>query len=213
VNCAASGLLVVDCDVKGAVDGLTAWLALGARHGPPVDTRVVSTGGGGEHWYFTTEPGCAIGNSAGRLAPGIDVRGRGGYVVAPPSVVAGSSYDVVTARPPASAPEWLIGLLVEPVTPTAPGRRSHAPASSYARAALEGELGRLAVAEPGERNDTLVRAAYRLGQLVGSGQLDATYVSAQLLVVAQRIGLSRVEAQRTIASGLAAGAANPRRAA
>lgn len=40
----------------------------------------------GEHHYFAAPPGVAIPCSAGRLAPGLDVRAEGGYVVAPPSV-------------------------------------------------------------------------------------------------------------------------------
>ena len=52
------------------------------------DTLTVRTGGGGRHLFFRHR-GPALPNSAGRLAglgepPGVDLRGDGGYVVAPP---------------------------------------------------------------------------------------------------------------------------------
>jgi hypothetical protein len=75
---------------------------------------------------------------------------------------------------------------------------------------LKGELGRLACAPEGQRNDTLVRSAFRVGQLVADGKLDATDATGRLLTVALRIGLSGTEAERTIRSGLEAGLTRPR---
>lgn len=47
--------------------------------------RTVSAAtGAGQHYYFKTE--LPIRNSAGKLAPGLDIRGDGGYVVAPSSL-------------------------------------------------------------------------------------------------------------------------------
>jgi hypothetical protein len=53
---------------------------------PPAlpQTATVLTGGGGKHFYYRTHQ--EVRNSAGKLGSGIDVRGEGGYVVAPPSV-------------------------------------------------------------------------------------------------------------------------------
>lgn len=45
---------------------------------------MVRTGSGGMHLFFA-HPGHAVRNSAGLLAPGLDVRGDGGYIIAPPS--------------------------------------------------------------------------------------------------------------------------------
>jgi Bifunctional DNA primase/polymerase, N-terminal len=210
VACGPSGLVVVDCDVKGDVDGLAAWFGLGARHGPWVDTLVVSTTSGGEHWYFAADA-ASIGNSAGKLAPGIDTRGSGGYCVAPPSVVADQPYEVLRDRAPAPLPDWLTGLLAEPAAPRLSATLARQ-ADGYGQTALESELGRLALAPQGQRNDALVRAAYRLGQLVGGHQLDPGGATSQLLAVALRVGLGQSEAERTIRSGLGAGIANPRSA-
>lgn len=79
------GLVVLDLDVdpsKG-LDGVAALAALGVD--VPA-TRTVRTPRGGVHLYFRTDAAPDVANSQGKLGPGIDVRGRGGYVVAPPSL-------------------------------------------------------------------------------------------------------------------------------
>ena len=65
-------------------------------------------------------------------------------------------------------------------------------------------------ATAGTRNTRLNTAAFALGQLVGAGALDASQVESALLAAARATGLPEKEAQRTIASGLAAGQARPR---
>ena len=57
--------------------------------------------GGGEHDFFK-HPGCNVCNSAGTLGPGLDIRGDGGYVVAPPSIhTSGKEYKwLIDARVP-----------------------------------------------------------------------------------------------------------------
>jgi len=112
VTGAVSGLLVLDVDP--AHGGAASLAALEATFGRLPDTLVVCTGGGGRHLYFA-HPGrpvaCAVG-----LRPGLDVRGDGGYVVAPPSIhPTGRPYRFEGAadRPPAPAPGWLLALLAE----------------------------------------------------------------------------------------------------
>jgi hypothetical protein len=77
-----AGLVVLDVDYRhGGGDSLAE---LERRYGRLPVTVSVKTGGGGEHLYFATiDP---VKNSAGKLGPGLDVRGEGGYVAAPPSV-------------------------------------------------------------------------------------------------------------------------------
>jgi putative DNA primase/helicase len=88
-----AGLVVIDVDVKN-VDGLAAWLTIVERGGPELqETTVAKTPSGGLHVYYRANES-AIGCSTGRLAPGIDVRAIGGYVIAPPSRgVRGVSYE------------------------------------------------------------------------------------------------------------------------
>ena len=82
--------------------------------------------------------------------------------------------------------------------------------TAYAKSALLQELARVAMAPEGGRNNALNDAAFRVGTLVGAGELDRAEVSDQLAVAAVRAGLGEAEARRTIASGLGAGAAKPR---
>ncbi len=83
-----SGLVVIDLDVKNGVDGVDSLKALG----PVPQTLTVRTGSGGLHLYYK-HPGGTVSNSARKLGPGIDVRGDGGYVIAPPSVhISGGVY-------------------------------------------------------------------------------------------------------------------------
>jgi hypothetical protein len=67
---------------------------------------------GSKHLYFEWPEGLTIRNSASELAPGIDVRGEGGMVIAPPSVRSGVGvYRWITNVAPAKAPAWLLQLI------------------------------------------------------------------------------------------------------
>ncbi|MGA7419384.1 MAG: bifunctional DNA primase/polymerase [Acidimicrobiales bacterium] len=154
---------------------------------------------------------------------GIDWRGRGGYVVAPPSVkedggtwtwMTGADQDLGADTPIIPAPAWVLALFErrKPVTNViAPGR--HAGRTGYGAAALERELGRLALAAEGTRNHQLNASAHSLGQLIASGHLDTDEVLAALLTVGRQIGLTDDECVKTIGSGVKAGMQSPRRVA
>lgn len=71
----------------------------------------------GRHVYFTM-PDTDVRNSAGKIAPGIDVRGTGGYVLAPPSLhPTGRRYawSVDSANTFAAAPGWLVAMAAAPL--------------------------------------------------------------------------------------------------
>jgi hypothetical protein len=124
LNCGKSGLVAIDLDKHGADrspavpagqttgDGLSEWQKLAERHGLPPATATSLTGGG-RHLLFAAPPDVTIKNSAGRLAPGIDVRGEGGYIVLPPSIhPSGAAYQWETAtRTAAPLPDALIHIL------------------------------------------------------------------------------------------------------
>ena len=79
IDCGKSGLLTIDLDTyKEEYNG--AYLRLDEN------TVTVITGGGGTHLWYRMPAGADYGNSKGKLPAGIDVRGRGGYVIAPPSL-------------------------------------------------------------------------------------------------------------------------------
>jgi hypothetical protein len=183
---------------------------------PTVDGPTVTTGKGAHVYVAVT----GLGNRAGFL-PGVDWRGKGGYVVASPSVhpsgavygwKCGEDNPAFGANAPIRpAPAWLLDLLDrQPATALLPNGRPTS-TSAYGRRALEAECGRLALAPEGQRNHTLNAAAFALGQLVAASVLDVTEVVDALLTAARRCGLSEMEARRTIASGLRSGARSPRR--
>ena len=107
-----SGIFVVEADtVEGhGVDGLASIGALEAEHGPFPETLKAVSPSGSEHYYFNHPgPGIKIKNSVSEIAPGVDVRGDGGMVIAPPSVKPGvGEYRWLNDMPVADAPAWLI---------------------------------------------------------------------------------------------------------
>jgi hypothetical protein len=77
---ARSGLFVVDIDVKSDVNGFDTMKANGWTL--PADAVEVVTPSGGRHFYFKF---AGERNSASKIGPGIDTRGEGGFIIAPPS--------------------------------------------------------------------------------------------------------------------------------
>jgi len=182
---------------------------------PTVDGPTVTTGKGAHVYVAVT----GLGNRAGFL-PGVDWRGKGGYVVAPPSVhpsgavyvwKCGEDDPAFGANAPIRpAPAWLLDLLkCRPAPALLPNGRPTS-TSAYGRRALEAECGRLALAPEGQRNHSLNAAAFALGQLVASSALSADEVIVSLVEVARRIGLRDTEIERTVESGLNAGLRSPR---
>jgi hypothetical protein len=213
------GFVVVDVDVApdDRQAAWRAWLDLATPHGWEVDDTVMAaTPRDGLHIWWCCPDGAEVRNSASKIAPHIDIRASGGYAVVPPSVSDSGPYEWLNSNTPtATAPSWLIeACTATPGRTISPGGPSREIAGSrYGATALESELGRLAIAPMGARNDTLVRAAYRVGQLAAGGCLDQYCAADQLHAVALRIGLSEHEATSTIRSGIAAGAQHPRRPA
>jgi hypothetical protein len=107
-----SGIAVLDVDPRNGGDESLATLQ--REHGQLPATLVANTGGGGKHYYFELPDGAVIGNSASKIGDGLDVRGEGGFVVAPPSIHAsGSTYAWAPAPGEAKiapAPAWLVNL-------------------------------------------------------------------------------------------------------
>jgi Bifunctional DNA primase/polymerase, N-terminal len=82
---------VLDVDLPDGPDSLAG---LEARYGALPETVRVLTGGGGLQIYFRYPGDKSIANSTSKIAKNIDVRGEGGYVIAPPSLhVSGQRYQ------------------------------------------------------------------------------------------------------------------------
>lgn len=119
VTGAVSGLVVIDLDEADDKNGIAHWAELIEGQAMP-RTLTATTARGGLHLVFQ-HPGeeHRVKNSTGKLAPGVDVRGDGGYIAAPP--VDGRAWtDRSTVAP---LPEWLLGRLLGhgTATKTSPG--------------------------------------------------------------------------------------------
>ncbi|MEI8213609.1 MAG: bifunctional DNA primase/polymerase [Planctomycetota bacterium] len=101
------GFWVLDCDGD---EGIADVEALIAGNGAIPRTPTSDTGGGGRHYYFQADKRIAKNRTKIR-GKSIDIRTKGGAVVAPPSLhVSGKVYRWTTPPdvPLAAAPEWLI---------------------------------------------------------------------------------------------------------
>lgn len=143
-----SGFVVLDVDVRR--DGQASLAALETEYGPLPPTWRALTGSGGTHILFAA-PGQTVPN-AEAIRPGLDVRGDGGYIVAPGSQHAsGGVYEWDGDAHPADGPlaplpPWLLDLLT-------PAETFHTPLDTAA--VLEG-------VPIGERDRTLFRLAAKL---------------------------------------------------
>ncbi len=153
-ECRNRYLIVVDIDDREQYRGSDTLADLEQLHGKLPDTLEVITGSGGRHIYFLTD--APIRNEAsGKLGQGIDIRGIGGQVLAPPTVHPnGKEYQwtdecSIADHKPADMPLWMVLLLTaktEPTTPTTPATppslllEEDGPASRYCAATTWPEL-------------------------------------------------------------------------
>ncbi|MFJ8731683.1 bifunctional DNA primase/polymerase [Streptomyces bauhiniae] len=183
-------LIGVDLDTKPGTDSPAALRALAARHRFTVpETVVVLTPSGGRHLWLTGPPDVAVPNSASRLAPGIDIRGAGGYLVGPGSRGTRGTYATApgTARlRPAPCPPALLHLLLPP-----PPRPSRADSTDGGAALVHF----VRTAPEGERNSRLFWAACRARE-----QGLGVALAGPLLDAARAAGLPEPEARATLGS-------------
>jgi replicative DNA helicase len=195
----SSGLWVLDVDVSGDKRGDETLADLVATYGPLPDTVEVVTGSGGRHLYFAWPDDAEIRNDqAGRLGPGLDVRGEGGQVLAPPTIhpngtpyaweASGDPFDGIAV---ARAPAWLVELLTSTTTSTPRAERS-----AYTGEPRPGDVFAAAVTWPellvadgatflGERVDHRSGTRYEIWARPGADHTSATlyYGGTDLLKV------------------------------
>ncbi|NDW45276.1 bifunctional DNA primase/polymerase [Ruegeria sp. PrR005] len=93
VTGSASGFVVIDLDVKNGKNGVKEFERLGLHQEDA--GAVVKTASGGLHLYYEYQDG--VRNSQDKIAPGIDVRAEGGYVIAPGAVSNTGIYECVSS--------------------------------------------------------------------------------------------------------------------
>jgi hypothetical protein len=154
-NIGAATGQIVGLDIDPRHGGEAALAELETKHGALPSTWRVNTGGGGLHVYFRAPPlPVIVRNSVGKLGPGIDVRGHGGYVLLPPSLhISGRRYTwqsncAPDQLPLAQLPLWITTALIER---SKPGRPPAAWSDIAASTVTEGA-----------RNDTVARFAGHL---------------------------------------------------
>jgi hypothetical protein len=138
IGMATGWATVLDVDPRHGGDA--SLQALEAEHGALPPTWRTLTGGGGEHIFFRPPEGQEIRNSAGDsgLALGLDVRGVGGYVVAPSSLhESGRTYEWSVDHHPyevplAPMPDWLVARLAQPA------HKAAQPATEWRRLVCDG---------------------------------------------------------------------------
>lgn len=210
-----SGVMVVDVDGEKGAETLAT---LQREHGSLPPTWRSRTGKG-EHIWFRYPDGLDVTNARGQLkGTGIDIRGDGGYVVAPGSTHQnGALYDWQDdCRPDdvkiATAPAWFLDLLKKPAVERQPYKVGELNGSHdrYVEAAYRAEIQAVASAQEGLRNDTLHKAAVKLATIVAAGELNEGAVKRQLFQAALSCGLDEREIEATIESGFKFGLAHPR---
>lgn len=206
IDCGKSHILVIDLDSEDAAD---RWDETWDQNDddswddgryPVVETRR------GWHVYFE-QPCPVVGNpKQHRLGEGIDVKGDGGMVVGPGSVISGHEYTLVRgdlADVP-RCPRWLLPKIRSSARVSAfqasrnQALHDHVVKGWGAMHLVKSAVNQIAHAPPGHRNDKLNTWAYQLRNV----ELDNGDVFDELMHAAEQAGLPEHEARATIRSGL-----------
>jgi hypothetical protein len=237
IDLAKSGIVVIDGDRHGGADGVAAVEELFAEHklNRSAIPTVLTPGNGIHCWFRQPDTGEPVGNSDKAVRDkGINVRGCGGYVIAPgttlpdgrrylrdeatPSTIEALSNGNIPVLPPT-----IVAVLRKPEraepSPSQLKTNGHAHSPStreeaYALATLEGLCAKLAGVAPNTgRNIELNNAALRLGHMVAAGWISRATVEGRLFGAATACGLLKDDGahsiRATLKSGLDAGEKEP----
>lgn len=214
---AASGIWAIDPDAPkgpGQPDGRATWARLKMQHGYQAHTHTHVTPGGGEHVVFRWRADRPLTNSEGNITgSGINVRGEGGYIIAPPSRRAdGKGYEI--AEPLdffnfAEAPNWLYELLRpkrQTISERACSTVRRPGGSAQATGRIQGILNTVATTTEGDRNKVLFWGAMRVVDMIVDRTVppsEGDRAFAALADAAAHAGLSQHEIVRTLQSARA----------
>jgi hypothetical protein len=187
----ANSFVVVDIDRKaGLGDGYNDFLELEGREASSVPTPTATTPSGGLHLYYRTS-GAKYRNVVRVNGFAVDVRSVGGYVIAP-GPGNGRQWIRSPRGPWAPVPAWLSGRtrdeagpktrckeavksaiaadLADTLTALRPNGR-YCGDTPYGRATLTGACTDICSAPNGEQETTLNRTCFKIGLLIGTGEL------------------------------------------
>jgi bifunctional DNA primase/polymerase-like protein/AAA domain-containing protein len=229
----ASGVFAIDPDGE---EGLANWAAIVAKHDEIPRTHMHRTLGGGHHlvfkWHADRPVKCSAGDMKGLK---IDVKGQGGYFIAPPSIgKRGKRYEIADSADFfnfAEAPEWLYELVIK--KPPAPATEDKSiseramatvrPPSTFSaianrpwvEAVLRGEYNAVAsIPSEGCQNDQLNTSSMKLGKYVASGVIDEQEAISTMMDACASNGLldetGRYACLATIDSGMSFGKTEPK---
>jgi bifunctional DNA primase/polymerase-like protein len=182
-----SGFDVLDIDPEGL-----PWLRENQHRLP--ETRAHVTRRGGLHLFFHSWPN--LRNSAGKIAPGVDVRAEGGFIIWWPR----QGGPVANPDLLSEWPDWLVDQALQPITSMATSPvelevrewdevvRAHkvtvlrlSKEETYGLWALAHTRRRIAAAPVGQREATLNREAFSIGRLCGAGWISPRRSAAMLV--------------------------------
>ena len=216
-----AGFFVLDVDrpkKPGDADGVDTLRELEEKYGELPKTAWERTPSGGFHFFFKHVDGLS---NKSKFLPGLDIRTTGGAIIVSPSV---SNLGKYTAGKPleefiadlknvADAPAWFI----EKARKAAEAEKTKAPKAKKTKAQplknggtpvalkeLAEAVAELEAACEGERNDTLNTVGFRIGQLIGSGQLERQHAFDTLIAPTAPWGEDRKSAD-TLGRALDAG--------
>ncbi len=173
-------------DVDGEI-GTQSLIALENIYGK-LDAPTVITGKG-KHLYFKMPENIDIKCSTSKIAPHIDIRGNGGYVVVPPSIHEnGNCYKWVNfdfSQDFPTAPQWLVDLITNPSENN-----------------IDLLLEEIATAPEGTRNNTLISSTVRICNSANKQFLNISEVKGDIINAALESGLPKAEAIRTVNNGI-----------
>ena len=232
-----AGLVVIDADRHGGPDGVAAFEQMVVDYGLPAGP-VTRTAGNGLHFIFKQPEGEPLGNGTGCLPKGVDVRGAGGWIVAPGSIRPDGAMWCPTDGSPSlipafqagfipTLPTWLVDMIRSPRpakereetrpqeerSTTSPERAtSDLRGMAYAEAALADRAAELAQAQLGERNNLANGIAYRMATMAARGWIDRNTVFNALFKACEINGLADDGedcVRRTLSSGFNRGMLKP----
>jgi hypothetical protein len=225
IELSGADLVVIDGDRHGGPDGVAALAEIMTEEFSRCP--VTNTAGNGQHSFFRQPAGEKLGNRRGNLPEGIDVRGRGGWIVAPgtvrpdgaiwqPKSDAPSLIESYRAGTIPELPADVLDLIRKPKTK---GNGYHSGGfhgereRAYAEQALRNLANELAAVRDTGRNEGLNGCAYKLGRMIGAGWIDRGTVEGQLHAAMVANGYVKSDGwpavEATLKSGLDAGIRQP----